>query len=85
LDFFLCFASASQIYNISNRPLCNYNLNSSRQGALGLDLPRRYDVLVSNARVLAAGTLATEASDHDLVWAHIDPSRAPKAPSELEL
>ena len=39
-------------------------------GKLGIDFPRRYDVVVASAaRVAAAGMLPTPESDHDLVWA----------------
>ena len=39
-------------------------------GRLGVDFPRRYDVIVSALRrVGAAGVTTTEGSDHDLVWA----------------
>ena len=39
-------------------------------GKLGIDAPRRYDVLASNAApALSTGTESTIDSDHDLVWA----------------
>ena len=39
-------------------------------GWLGLDLPRRTDVILANAPAEAAGRLTTRASDHDIVYAH---------------
>ena len=38
-------------------------------GRLGLDAPRRYDVIAADARPVAAGYLATPHSDHDAPWA----------------
>ena len=38
-------------------------------GALGVDAPRRYDVIAATARPVAAGYLRTPESDHDAVWA----------------
>lgn len=38
-------------------------------GRLGVDFPRRYDVVVGAPRPLLAGYMATPASDHDLAWA----------------
>jgi endonuclease/exonuclease/phosphatase family metal-dependent hydrolase len=40
-------------------------------GCLGLDLPRRYDVVCTNLRALARGQLRTPGSDHDLLWARL--------------
>lgn len=41
-------------------------------GRLGVDFPRRYDVVAAAPRVTAAGVLSTiGSSDHDLVWAQI--------------
>ena len=40
-------------------------------GKIGIDFPRRYDVVGSNATVLERGVRSTRASDHDLVWAKI--------------
>jgi len=40
-------------------------------GKLGIDLPRRYDVICTNLPVSARGQVATPDSDHDLVWARI--------------
>jgi endonuclease/exonuclease/phosphatase family metal-dependent hydrolase len=40
-------------------------------GALGLDLPRRYDVVCTNLAIAGRGQLATPDSDHDLVWAQV--------------
>ena len=40
-------------------------------GKLGIDLPRRYDVVCTNLPVSARGQVATPDSDHDLVWARI--------------
>ena len=38
-------------------------------GRLGVDFPRRYDVVASSSQCVAASTLHTPDSDHDLVWA----------------
>ena len=38
-------------------------------GKLGIDLPRRYDVVCTNLTVLERGQVVTPESDHDLVWA----------------
>ena len=40
-------------------------------GRVGLDLPRRYDVVCTNLSALARGQLRTPASDHDLLWARV--------------
>jgi len=41
-------------------------------GRLGLDLPRRYDVVCTNLAALARGQLETPGSDHDLLWARVN-------------
>jgi endonuclease/exonuclease/phosphatase family metal-dependent hydrolase len=41
-------------------------------GKLGLDLPRRYDVVCTNLPVRRRGQVATPGSDHDLVWAALE-------------
>jgi len=38
-------------------------------GKIGLDLPRRYDVVCTSLPVSRRGQVATPDSDHDLVWA----------------
>ena len=38
-------------------------------GRLGVDFPRRYDVIVSSLPAERAGQVSTPESDHDLVWA----------------
>jgi hypothetical protein len=40
-------------------------------GRIGLDLPRRYDVVCTNLLALARGQLRTPGSDHDLLWARL--------------
>ncbi len=40
-------------------------------GKLGIDLPRRYDVVCTNLPALARGQVDTPGSDHDLVWARL--------------
>ena len=40
-------------------------------GKLGVDAPRRYDVVFSSDHALAAGVHRTPESDHDLVWASL--------------
>jgi len=42
-------------------------------GRMGLDLPRRYDVVCTNLSAVARGQLRTPASDHDLLWARVSP------------
>ncbi|MCB9562248.1 MAG: hypothetical protein H6708_17730 [Kofleriaceae bacterium] len=51
-------------------PLLTHRLTVAL-GALGLDLPRAYDVVCSNVTVTRRGQLETPASDHDLVWAEL--------------
>jgi hypothetical protein len=41
-------------------------------GKLGLDCPRRYDVVCTTLPVLARGQEVTPESDHDLVWARVE-------------
>ena len=40
-------------------------------GRLGVDFPRRYDVIAASSRAIAAGCIETPKSDHDLVWADL--------------
>ena len=40
-------------------------------GKVGVDVPRRYDVVFSSGRAHAAGVHRTPESDHDLVWASL--------------
>lgn len=40
-------------------------------GKLGIDLPRRYDVICTNLPATERGQVVTLDSDHDLVWARI--------------
>lgn len=40
-------------------------------GQLGIDAPRRYDVVAATMRCIRSGTLDTPASDHNLVWARL--------------
>ena len=40
-------------------------------GRLGVDFPRRYDVIAASSRAVAAGCIETPKSDHDLVWADL--------------
>jgi len=40
-------------------------------GLVGIDMPRRYDVICSNIPMPETGQLCTPASDHDLVWASL--------------
>ena len=42
-------------------------------GRAGLDLPMRYDVICTNLPVSRRGQAATPDSDHDVVWAALDP------------
>ena len=46
-------------------------------GSVGVDFPRRYDVVAATPRVAEAGVLTTPESDHDLVWAALRPPRWP--------
>jgi len=41
-------------------------------GKVGLDLPRRYDVVCTNLPAARRGQIATDGSDHDLVWAALE-------------
>ena len=41
-------------------------------GRLGLDLPRRYDVICSNLPTPARGQVETPESDHDLLWVRLE-------------
>jgi hypothetical protein len=41
-------------------------------GKLGIDVPRRYDVVCTNLPVGERGHVVTPDSDHDLVWARVD-------------
>jgi hypothetical protein len=41
-------------------------------GKLGIDLPRRYDVVCTNLPVIERGQVETPDSDHDLCWARVD-------------
>jgi hypothetical protein len=41
-------------------------------GKLGLDLPRRYDVVCANLPAARRGQVQTPGSDHDLVWASLE-------------
>jgi endonuclease/exonuclease/phosphatase family metal-dependent hydrolase len=40
-------------------------------GKLGIDLPRRYDVMCTNMPTAERGQVETPDSDHDMVWARI--------------
>jgi endonuclease/exonuclease/phosphatase family metal-dependent hydrolase len=40
-------------------------------GRVGIDLPRRYDVVCTNLPALRRGQVDTPGSDHDLVWARL--------------
>jgi len=40
-------------------------------GRLGVDFPRRYDVVCSSAQLVGSGVVDTPASDHNLVWARV--------------
>jgi endonuclease/exonuclease/phosphatase family metal-dependent hydrolase len=40
-------------------------------GKLGIDLPRRYDVICTNVPATERGQVVTPHSDHDLVWARV--------------
>ena len=54
-------------------------------GRFGIDAPRRYDTLATNAPVLSTGTAHTPDSDHDLVWAVLGLSgqtRCPPPPAQ---
>jgi len=53
-----------------NEPMLPHRIGVAL-GKLGLDLPRRYDVLCTNLPVLARGQVDTPGSDHDLVWARL--------------
>jgi hypothetical protein len=44
-------------------------------GKLGIDMPRRYDVVCTNLPVSERGQVVTPDSDHDLVWARVAVAR----------
>ncbi len=53
-------------------------------GRLGVDFPRRYDILAAAPPAMAAGTVVTPESDHDLVWAALrSPGRSRCRPSAM--
>jgi len=41
-------------------------------GKLGIDIPLRYDVVMTNLAAIERGQVDTPASDHDLVWAALN-------------
>jgi len=43
-------------------------------GKLGIDVPRRYDVVCTNLPAVERGQVVTPDSDHDLVWARLEVS-----------
>jgi len=53
-----------------NEPLLPHRIGVAL-GKLGIDLPRRYDVVCTNLPVSARGHIDTVGSDHDLVWARL--------------
>lgn len=53
-----------------NEPLLPHRIGVAL-GKLGIDLPRRYDVVCTNLPVSARGQIDTPGSDHDLVWARL--------------
>ena len=53
-----------------NEPLVPHRIGVAL-GKLGIDLPRRYDVVCTNLAVSARGHIETVGSDHDLVWARL--------------
>ena len=53
-----------------NEPLLPHRIGVAL-GKMGIDLPRRYDVVCTNLPVSARGQIETPGSDHDLVWARL--------------
>ena len=53
-----------------NEPLLPHRIGVAL-GKMGIDLPRRYDVVCTNLAVSARGQIETLGSDHDLVWARL--------------
>jgi hypothetical protein len=53
-----------------NEPLLPHRIGVA-VGKMGIDLPRRYDVVCTNLAVSARGQIVTPGSDHDLVWARL--------------
>jgi endonuclease/exonuclease/phosphatase family metal-dependent hydrolase len=53
-----------------NEPLLPHRIGVAL-GKVGIDLPRRYDVVCTNLAVSARGQIETPGSDHDLVWARL--------------
>jgi endonuclease/exonuclease/phosphatase family metal-dependent hydrolase len=53
-----------------NEPLVPHRIGVAL-GKIGIDLPRRYDVVCTNLAASARGQIETLGSDHDLVWARL--------------
>ncbi len=53
-----------------NEPMLPHQIGVAL-GKLGIDLPRRYDVVCTNLPALVRGQVDTPGSDHDLVWARL--------------
>jgi endonuclease/exonuclease/phosphatase family metal-dependent hydrolase len=53
-----------------NEPLLPHRIGVAL-GKMGIDLPRRYDVVCTNLAVSARGHIDTQGSDHELVWARL--------------
>jgi hypothetical protein len=53
-----------------NEPLVPHRIGVAL-GKIGIDLPRRYDVVCTNLPAVARGQIETLGSDHDLVWARL--------------
>lgn len=66
-----------------NEPVMTHRL-AVLLGKLGIDIPLRYDVVCTNLPVSGRGQAHTPDSDHDLVWAALEPisTIAPSPPRE---
>lgn len=61
---------ATHCFARQNEPMIPHRIGVAL-GKLGIDLPRRYDVVCTNLPVAARGQIDTPGSDHDLVWARL--------------
>ena len=68
-----CGPRPTHFFARANEPKLWHRLAVLFGTRLGLDFPRRYDVVAASPQVLAAGTVETPESDHDLVWAALRP------------
>jgi endonuclease/exonuclease/phosphatase family metal-dependent hydrolase len=70
-DSDLSEASPTHFFARQNEPKLPHRIGVLL-GKLGIDLPRRYDVVCTNLPALRRGQISTPGSDHDLVWAVLE-------------